>query len=98
MATIDQAERLGPQGVTANALHPATYMPTKMVTHAGTAPISSLEEGTEATVRLAAGDDVADVTGRYFNGLREARADAQAYDARARRRLWALSERLTGLA
>ena len=97
MATIDQAERLAPAGVTANALHPATYMPTKMVVHAGTTPVSSLEEGAEATVRLAAGDDVAGVTGRYFTGLREARADAQAYDADARRRLWELSERLTGL-
>ncbi len=97
MATIDQAERLAAAGVTANALHPATYMPTKMVVHAGTTPVSSLEEGAEATVRLAAGDDVAGVTGRYFTGLREARADAQAYDADARRRLWELSERLTGL-
>ena len=32
------------------------------------------------------------VSGRYFNGLQEARADAQAYDADARARLRALSE------
>jgi hypothetical protein len=35
------------------------------------------------------------VNGRYFNGRREARADGQAYDADARRRLRELSERLT---
>ena len=36
------------------------------------------------------------MTGAYFNGTREARADAQAYDADARRRLRELSERLVG--
>jgi hypothetical protein len=32
----------------------------------------------------------------YFNGQRESRADAQAYDPDARRRLWELSEELSG--
>ena len=36
-------------------------------------------------------------TGLYFNGLREARTQAQAYDPDARRRLQALSLELTGL-
>jgi hypothetical protein len=35
------------------------------------------------------------VSGRFFNGLREARADAQAYDPDARARLQALSDELT---
>ena len=34
------------------------------------------------------------MTGKYFNGQSEARADPQAYDADARRRLRELSERL----
>jgi hypothetical protein len=37
-------------------------------------------------------------SGLYFNGLREARAHGQAYDAEARRRLRRLSLELTGLA
>jgi hypothetical protein len=36
------------------------------------------------------------VTGRYFDGTREARANRQAYDPRARKRLWDLSEELCG--
>ena len=86
MFTFDLAD----EGVTAVALHPATYMPTKMVA----SPISTLEEGIEATQRLvtAPADEVA---GRYFNRLREARADPQAYDTDARRALRELSERLT---
>jgi NAD(P)-dependent dehydrogenase (short-subunit alcohol dehydrogenase family) len=97
MATFDLAERLRDGGVTANALHPATYMPTKIVLDARGSALSTLEEGVEATARLAADPDLDGVTGRYFNGTQEAQADAQAYDADARRRLWELSERLTGL-
>jgi NAD(P)-dependent dehydrogenase (short-subunit alcohol dehydrogenase family) len=97
MSTFDLAERLRADGVTANALHPATYMPTKIVLDARGSAVSTLEEGVEATARLAADPALDGVTGRYFNGLREARADAQAYDAAARRRLWECSERLTGL-
>ena len=97
MSTFDLAERLRATGVTANALHPATFMPTKMVLAARGSAVSSLEEGVRATVRLAADPALDGVTGRYFEGTREARADEQAYDVAARRRLWELSERLTGL-
>src|SRR5437868_5107160 len=48
MFTFDLARELEGSGVTANALHPATYMPTKIVPH----PTSTLEEGIEATLRL----------------------------------------------
>jgi NAD(P)-dependent dehydrogenase (short-subunit alcohol dehydrogenase family) len=94
MFTFDLAAELWDREVTANALHPATFMPTKMVRAAGAEPVSSLEEGVEATRRLVVGDDVEGVTDRYFNGLSEARAHPQAYDADARRRLRELSESL----
>ncbi|WP_028059550.1 SDR family NAD(P)-dependent oxidoreductase [Candidatus Solirubrobacter pratensis] len=93
MFTFSLAERLEGTGVTVNALHPATYMHTKMVLAARGSSLSTVEEGAEATERLITTDAG---TGRYFNGLREARADPQAYDADARERLWALSERLAG--
>jgi NAD(P)-dependent dehydrogenase (short-subunit alcohol dehydrogenase family) len=87
--TIDLAEQLDGTGVTVNALHPATYMPTKIVP----SPVSTIAEGVEATMHLITGPDTG--TGRYYNGLREARADRQAYDAEARRRLRELSQKLT---
>lgn len=90
MFAFDLAEDLAGTGVTANALHPATYMPTKMVAH----PISTIAEGEEATARLSVGADVESVTGRFYDGLREARAHDQAYDVDARRRLRALSDEL----
>jgi NAD(P)-dependent dehydrogenase (short-subunit alcohol dehydrogenase family) len=97
MHAFDLAQELGDAGVTANALHPGTYMPTKMVRAAGTTPATPLEDGVEATWRLAADPSLDGTTGKYFFGTEEARADEQAYDADARRRLRELSERLVGL-
>jgi NAD(P)-dependent dehydrogenase (short-subunit alcohol dehydrogenase family) len=97
MFTIDLAEELEGSGVTVNCLHPATYMNTTMVRRAGVTPLSSVEEGAEAILNLAAAPGLEGRSGIYFNGLREARANAQAYDVTARRRLRALSLELTGL-
>jgi NAD(P)-dependent dehydrogenase (short-subunit alcohol dehydrogenase family) len=99
MFTFELADRLlaaGESGVSVNALHPATFMNTKMVDEAGGAPMSTIEDGLEATLFVAVSPELDGVTGRYFNRLREARADEQAYDPGARQRLWRLSERLTG--
>ena len=97
MFTFDLAEHFGDTGVASTCLHPATYMPTKIVLHARTSAVSSLAEGVQATLRLIAGTSADAVNGRYFNGTAEARAESQAYDAGARARLRELSEKLTGL-
>jgi len=96
--TVDLAADLEGSGVTVNCLHPASYMDTTMVRQAGVAPWSTVEEGAEAILNLAVGAAGEKRSGRYFNGLKETRADAQAYDAEARRRLKTLSLELTGLA
>ncbi len=98
MFTFDLADELHGRGVTATCLHPATYMPTKMVIEAGTTPASPLEQGLEATRRLVADPELDGVTGVYFNGLRRAEPDPQAHDPDARRRLRALSDELCRLA
>jgi len=97
MFTFDLAAELLGAGVTANCLHPATYMPTNMVRAAGLAPVSTLEQGTEATLRLVADPALDGVTGRYFNGLHEAEPDPQAEDPAARAKLRELSDGLCGL-
>lgn len=94
MFTFELAERLRGTGVTVNALHPATLMDTKMVRETFGRASSTVQEGMEAVIRLAASPELEGVTGRYFDRTREARADRQAYDAVARKRLWALSEKL----
>ena len=98
MFTFELAERLSGTEVTANALHPASLMDTKMVHETFGYTMSTVEEGAEAVVRLAASPKLEGATGRYFDGTREARANRQAYAAEARRRLWALSEELCGKA
>jgi len=97
MFTTDLAQELAGAGITVNALHPATYMDTAMVRRAGVTPTSTVDQGAEAILNLAAGSDGARSNGGYFNGLREARAAAQAYDLNARRRLRAVSIALTAL-
>ena len=97
MMTFDHGEELTGTGVTANALHPATLMPTKMVV--GRFGVqSTLEEGVRNTVRLMADSALADVSGRYFNRNQEARAHGQAYDVTARARLGERSRDLCGFA
>jgi NAD(P)-dependent dehydrogenase (short-subunit alcohol dehydrogenase family) len=95
MFTFDLANELDPGEVTATALHPGTYMPTKMVTGAGIAPLTPLEHGVDATWRLIADPALEGVSGRYYNGTRESRPDGQALDTDDRRALRELSERLT---
>ena len=102
MFTFELAERLraagGEDAVTVNALHPATLMDTQMVRETFGRARASVAEGAEATLRLVVGVELDGVSGRYYDGLEESRADGQAYDAGARRRLWELSERLVGTA
>ena len=98
MFTFDLAEELDGRIVSATCLHPATYMPTKMVRAAGVEPISTLEQGVEATLRLAAAPRLEGVTGAYFNGQPRAEPHPQASDPAARRELRELSDRLCGLA
>src|SRR5215204_5090929 len=96
MFTFELAERLADTGVSVNALHPASLMETKMVEETFGYTMSTVEEGADATVHLAASPELEGVTGRYFDGKREARADGQAYDEEARQTLWELSEQLCG--
>jgi len=85
MWTFDLADRLKDKGVTANALHPATFMDTTMVRQGGGAPLSTVAEGVEAVMKVIA--DGATVSGAYYDGQQPSRANEQAYDQAARRRL-----------
>jgi NAD(P)-dependent dehydrogenase (short-subunit alcohol dehydrogenase family) len=98
MFTIDLAAELDAAHVTVNSLHPARSMNTARVINGGFQPLSSVEEGAEATMQLAVSPALVGRSGLYFNGLNEAQANAQAYDAAARAQLRALSFALTGLA
>jgi hypothetical protein len=72
-------------------------MATTMVRQSGITPISTIEEGAKAILNLALSEELTGHSGEFYSGLRPSRANAQAYDQRARQQLRALSMRLTGL-
>jgi NAD(P)-dependent dehydrogenase (short-subunit alcohol dehydrogenase family) len=90
------AERLAETAVTVNSLHPATFMPTKMVLAEIGRSIDTLQEGEAATRRLVSDPALATTTGRFFDRMLDTAADPAAYEPDARRRLWQLSLELTG--
>lgn len=96
MFTIDLAEELNGTGVVVNCLHPATLMNTNMVYEFFGSTMSSVEDGADALEYVATSEKTGDITGAYFDQKRVARANAQAYDAEARRKLRELSFKLTG--
>jgi NAD(P)-dependent dehydrogenase (short-subunit alcohol dehydrogenase family) len=96
--TFELPDRLRDRGeITVNAIHPATLMDTKMARETFGRTRTSVEEGAEAVLRLVSDLELDGVTARYFDGTRESSAHEQAYDREARRRLWELSEELTGV-
>jgi NAD(P)-dependent dehydrogenase (short-subunit alcohol dehydrogenase family) len=92
--TFDLAERLAGTGISVNALHPASMMPTKMVLESGWRTMSTVEEGLKATLRLVLDPALENVTGKFFDRLNLAKANLQAYDPTVQKRLATLSREL----
>lgn len=90
------ARRLPAHRITVNSLHPATYMPTKIVRESVGYFVDTLETGEAATYQLIIDPALDNVTGRFYNRTRQAKAAPSAYDAAAQERLWQLSLNLTG--
>ncbi len=95
LMTMDLAEELEGTGVTANAVHPAVFMATSMVLSRGGTPLTTIDEGADPVMQVITSPLAG--SGNYYRQATSARADAQAYDAEARRRLRELAMRLTGL-
>ena len=104
--TAELARRLEGTGVTANALHPG-FVRTSFFDGPGAArwvmrrfaDLAAIgpEAGARTSVYLATSPEVAGVTGQYFNKCRPATPTPLARDPEAARRLWDLSEQLTGV-
>jgi NAD(P)-dependent dehydrogenase (short-subunit alcohol dehydrogenase family) len=104
--TYELARRLAGTGITANCLHPGAVA-TRLGQNNGRiataltkvlAPFfRSPEGGADTAVYLATSPDVATTTGAYFANRRPLRSAAVTYDEEVRRRLWDVSESLTGV-
>ena len=88
------ARQLDPRRVTLNSLHPATYMPTKMVLESVGHSIDSLETGRSATLRLILAPELEGVTGQFFDRTTTAHAHPDTYNAGIQQQLWDLSTQL----
>jgi NAD(P)-dependent dehydrogenase (short-subunit alcohol dehydrogenase family) len=105
--TYELAERLKGTGVTANCLHPgavATSMGINRDTGFGTLITGILkpffqtsEQGAETAIYLATSSEVEGVTGKYFYRRKPVPSSKRSYDKAHAKKLWDLSEKLTGL-
>jgi NAD(P)-dependent dehydrogenase (short-subunit alcohol dehydrogenase family) len=96
--TFTLAEELPAAMVTVNCLHPATFMDTAMVARGGITPVSTVEQGGQATMRLITDPALSEITGQFFDGLSTSRALPQAYDPRFRTELAEITGQLLGQA
>ncbi|MBI4347771.1 MAG: SDR family oxidoreductase [Elusimicrobia bacterium] len=103
--TRELARRLEGTGVVANAMHPGVVATgfglntTGLLNAAmrlGQLFMLSPEKGADTIVYLASAPEAGSPTGKYFYKRREKPPRAPALDDAAARRLWELSERLTG--
>lgn len=91
--TLDMAEELQGSGVTFAAVNPGGFLDTDMVRERGGTATMPTEEGARYVVNAARSEE----SGAYFNEMEVGRANAQAYDLEARRRLREISMQLVGL-
>jgi len=98
--SCDLAQQLTATGVTANSLHPATLMNTKMVLDSTALPdsMTTVDDGANALEYLVTSAELENVSGEYFDMQEKARADDQAYDPVAWEKLRELSENLVNKA
>jgi len=105
--TYELARRLAGTGVTATCLHPGLVATgfaqnngdlTQRLIKAGQVFMASPEKGARTSIYLASSPLVEGVTGRYFVDKKPKKSSRRSYDEAAARRLWEISEGLTGLA
>ena len=106
MFTYELAERLKGTFVTANCLHPGAVGtnfgknnggPMTLFFRAAKPFMRSPEQGADTLIWLASSPDVEGVSGTYFSDRKEIEAKKIVHDPATRRRLWEISEDLTGL-
>jgi len=106
MFTYELARRLEGTNITANCLHPGgvkTGFAGEMKGFTGfmwkmfTPFLRTAEKGAETIIWLASSSEVENISGKYFKDKKEIRSIKPSYDIEAQKRLWEISEKLTGL-
>ena len=93
-ADVRLADELAGTASPSTSLHPATYMPTKIVLERPARSVDTLEEGVEATVApRGRRPELEGVSGPLLRPAGTRRARTRRPTTEARRRLWEISER-----
>ncbi|PZA11187.1 short-chain dehydrogenase [Rhodopseudomonas palustris] len=107
--TFELARRLQGSGVTVNCVFPGVFKSNlggtdgaqglfwKLLAKLGGWAIPKPETAAQRVLYLANAPELEGVSGEYFANRKTIAAPAQARDAEANRRLWEISERMTGL-
>lgn len=104
--TRELARRLEGSGVTVNAVHPGAVATrlgrgsgpfVDLLQRAISVFMKSPEQGAETSLHLATAPELEGVTGRYFANKRERQPQPHATDPDLARRLWEISEGMTGV-
>jgi NAD(P)-dependent dehydrogenase (short-subunit alcohol dehydrogenase family) len=107
MFTYELARRLEGKGVTVNAMNPGMTATNIGMDEGGLFSASkrlmdrligkTAEQGADTVVFLAVSPEVEGITGKYFENRKPVPSAPVTYDQEAVRRLWEISEELTGL-
>jgi NAD(P)-dependent dehydrogenase (short-subunit alcohol dehydrogenase family) len=101
--TYELARRLQGSGVTVNCVSPGVVATGMLADYMGVPRTGAAlggappAKGAETSIYLASSPELEGVTGKYFESRREIRSSRDSYDEAAARRLWEVSERLTGI-
>jgi len=94
--TLELAQRLENSGITVNAIHSESMNESFFLTRLFTR--SSPEKAAASIVQAAVAPEFGDMTGKFLEEGKEVEAPAYARDQEVQKRLWEISERLSGLA
>ena len=105
LSTYEWARRLEETGITVNCLHPGIVR-TNIMRHSKYGQKSfdlagdlllTPEQGAKTTIYLATSPEVENITGKYFDNKKEVKSSKKSYDRNLQKKLWGVSEKLTGL-
>jgi len=106
LLTYELARRLSGTGVTVNCLHPGTIGSglwlnngslMQAMMKAAKPFLKTPERGARTIIYLASSPEVEGVSGKYYANCKEKTSNKESHDLTVARRLWEVSERMTGL-